>query len=451
MAIIKLEMATVVPSTTPSFPVFQSQNAVGTQASQDVFQFAPWFSNTPAQTFTVIVQNLVQILKILERLTLVDEPNCSDPVPPNWQEWATLVFNILQAIDNKYYSQLQWSSNLAPSRGWASNNSVSSYTTNLNPQYNDKQTLIRILWIKVYALSVEIKNPSVQPNRHTYAFLTEGLTITPSGSIPVQPDVSSYLSVLLAFIETTLDPKFVSNSKWISIVLDAALSNTTSLASRLPTCVYAYESSANIDQVTATVAQTSEKLTLLVFSVLLYNQIVALASAARKAYTLPFQQASTILPLLVTEAFPLVQALISSYTTLNYQLSINEVQAYVSALTIPSSRDCSFDVQRINGSLVPTLEYQKAVANAILALLNNIDPNTNPYPPPEGPSAAETTAALAAYSDYLSNEFIPKIDTIITSLAPYNAIFSTTLQYDQDLRAVSLQPLPKDPSIYSEK
>lgn len=167
---------------------------------QSLIQFNPGPATTPSATWTYFFSYIQGILKLNQYLfqNNVTAPYATPSSMP-FSEWSitanTIILAIISTVKSKFYNDPDWSSSIQGHPGWASDNSVNAYNSQLimTPDgvipalYSSAQTLspnsLNILYFLVYAMFTETTDgsqidTSSQTNKYTYNYIVSTLVGT---------------------------------------------------------------------------------------------------------------------------------------------------------------------------------------------------------------------------------------------------------------------------------
>jgi len=409
-------MSTVLPT----FGSYQTNQSIATQGAQAVNQFSSWFSNTPGQTVQHIFNTLV-LLRKLTQWTITHNvsgtvTNTSFPVDctdncatyQTWAQWMlAVVLKCIKASKTNFYNNPTWSCNAPPYRGWASEGSVNTYNTVINPYLDtiitssNSTDIGRIIYYYVYAFAIELANPDLQINRYTFKFVTNVAVSAPNydNTSIVTQTMSEWFNNadvqtgLLSFTEgflTVADPSFAltgtpnsqySIAPYITQLLTSCPTCTVEVVDRTPLYfLIAPLTTSSSDGNSITLLSYSIQYSIelfLILSGLLYNIIISIESALTRSqnltdsYGTPVFQEAAMFMTEAAGAFTLLITLINdSIVSSNASLSAVSAPKYWQLLsyTTPSPRIGSCDINRIPGSIIPTLQFCYHMCEVIYTL-----------------------------------------------------------------------------------
>lgn len=366
--------------------------------AQNLQQFPQSVSNAPGQT----VDYFFNVLSVL--LNLSQEIQNSSTGSLN--TFATDAVGILTAIiDNvqaAFAKEYQWSSPILPYKGWAANNCVQSATNPLNVSgisstltsaaTDSVAFLSYILYYYLYAFNTEVKNLSIQINQHTYAYLvnnTPSFSYNGSGNESVAYWVN-YLTEGLATILATPPSAFFNSDQPFPLIATSVFANvltaTVETLEHIPLYFLTYPqgTTSSSSSTYSMLKAEASNILLIIFIGLLYNTFSAITPALSKVDTLYdpktheyiFDTAASS----IAAAFSAFASLAGPVNQTVTQTGANPGQnalttkqfSYAITYTQKSSRTSSVDVNRIDGSLVPTLTRVLQLWNAVVALANEV-------------------------------------------------------------------------------
>lgn len=378
--------------TTPLAP-FVNTASVLAAPNQPLQQFPVNLSNPPGQTVDWFFNVLSVIYNLLIRLQS-SASNTTDVAA-----YATDSIQIIQSIYNQvqtsYAFNSQWSVPLVPFKGWAANNTVNSGNNSLNikgivdsipPSAGSAglgSSIAFLLYYWLYAFHTETSNANLQINHYTFNLLSEiqvqaydynGVEVTQSVALWIQLMTQQLQAQITLQNSPPWDQFFASQVggsayEYIKPVLDTVTIGTTEILTRIPPPFLLSPYTGLVSDYESNIANAAHLplILLVIFINTFYNNLTAIASALNKisilrdpqTNVLVFEQASTN----VQNALQLLYGtkgyltnLTENIVTLYYNSPLdNQKYGYATAFTTKSARTSSVDANRINGSLVPTL------------------------------------------------------------------------------------------------
>jgi hypothetical protein len=373
---------------------------------QNLQQFPQHVSNPPGQT----VDYFFNFVSYLSNTTLDLVNSCLGVSSTTYtntaiiQAYASAFQNILQsinaAVSDKYASNPKWSCPILPFPGYAANNAVNSGTNPLNigavlnfsqqAGYTSTASYVAAFYIFywwLYALYSETVNSSSQVNHYTYDFLINvQVTATDYDTTLKTKSVATWIAESFALFDSIYNGTYVgSNAPFPQYTADGTLAPifetllltvtiaTADVTDRIPILYllspYDASSSAAGNATGATAINTEGPLSLFViFLANLYNTLSSISPALNKITTLydanghyVFEIAASQMALVLDQVYnysaQVQSTIVYPSSTGNTALSPLSNQSFFTALTYTTknARVSSVDLNRINGSLVPTL------------------------------------------------------------------------------------------------
>ncbi|NDE17941.1 hypothetical protein EBZ80_23750 [bacterium] len=393
-----MSLANLLPTT--SLAPYSTSFSLLAAPAQNLQQFPQHVSNAPGQTVDYFF-NVLSVLLNLSQTILNSAPSGS-----TLAAYATEAVGILGAIIDHvqvtFAKEYQWSSPILPYKGWAANNCVQSATNPLNVSgisttlaassgENDVTALTYILYYYLYAFNTEVQNLSIQINQHTYAHLVNNTpAFSYNGSAP--ESVSFWVDKLTTDLAAILPAKFFNTIYSPFPLIQSSVFNiiqtaTVETLEHIPLYYLTYpQGPARTSAATyTTLVSEGSVILLIIFLGLLYNTFSAITPALNKVDTLydpkTHEYIFSAAAGNIAHAFATFSSLAGPVNTsvtkegdASNALSTKQF-SYAITYTQKSARTSSIDVNRIDGSLVPTLkrllqlwQSVRAIAQEVLTL-----------------------------------------------------------------------------------
>jgi hypothetical protein len=441
----------------PTLSASQTPGNIVATPNQQIQYFAQGQSNAPGQTVDFVLRNINAQLQlwtaVLQTPTFSTEVTAGT-VPSLTQIQTTILIlkNCSAAILRHFSEEPQWFSANSPYKGYASNNAINSIVSqlNINPVYSftnpiSATTLARIVFNKLSAQYNDFLHYTTQINRYSYRFMGVKSVVTSStadytGTYYTNKTVEewfvvmwNFMSALPCFSEagTTYGASSAglywdstvstpSGALGIDSVLGYFTTNSVYIESLIPE-VYKVLPSGSISSLLTSTAQNDFLIFMfIVFTSLLLKQLQALhigflkiADLTTSAGDAIFASPSTDITLALQAYSTLyVNFIVSCATTTDSVtgrvqgcfINVNTF-ARANAVAALDSRNASVDPNRVPGSLIPTLNFQINLCNAITNIYNNTYFNTNIYQtlvPTCQTAMTALVGALPTVNSYLS-------------------------------------------------
>ena len=366
--------------------------------AQNLQQFPQSVSNAPGQT----VDYFFNVLSVLLNLSQEIQNSSTGSVNTFATEAVGILTAIIDNVQTAFAKEYQWSSPILPYKGWAANNCVQSATNPLNvsgiastltgatDSSGSVAALTYILYYYLYAFNTEVKNLSIQINQYTYAHLVTNTPPFSYNGSPVQ-SVAEWINYLFSQLIVQMPTSFFDATQSAFPLIEASIFNnvltaTVETLEHIPLYFLTYPqgpSTSNSSTYTTLTAEVSNIL-LIIFIGLLYNTFSAITPALSKVDMLYdpktheyiFDTAASS----IAAAFSAFASLAGPVNQTVTQTGANPGQnalttkqfSYAITYTQKSSRTSSVDVNRIDGSLVPTLTRVLQLWNVVVALANEV-------------------------------------------------------------------------------
>jgi len=398
--------------------------------SQGLQQFPQHLSNPPGQT----VDWFFNVLTVLINLsTLLKTATTNVPTYVSYYTYATTTIDILKKIvstvSSNYSNNERWSSPILPNKGYAANNTVNSGYNPLNVRSirdSSGTTIDQIAgllyyWLYFFNSEVSALNKTQQINHYTYEFLVNNVvTATDYSSTTLSQDVSFWINSATTTLATIINTNYSSffgtpssGSAWsiIQEIFTAVNVCPVDAVERIPLAYLLSPKPVTQGGSGADYTSVSKLATIVlleVFAGTLYNNLSAITPALTKisslydpqTLTYVFDQAATSIQSAFTKISTYLENLNKAivYNTVNTTLIVSPLStddfAFATTYTTKGSRTSSVDLNRIDGSLVPTLYHQQNYFIALQNLANYIITNDTTYsavaPDPTYPSDFKT-------------------------------------------------------------
>ena len=438
--------------TTPLAP-YQNNFALLGAPQQNLQQFPQHLSNAPGQT----VDYFFNVMGLLLNLTsaIANAPTSPTAVVVACTTFQTVVSAIIAQVSTSFTSDPKWSSPILPYPGYAANNSVNSgsapfnevayqvtknvigapSTTTSGGNATDPSVFYIFYWW-LTALKNELDAELSQVNHFTLTYLAE-IDVTVG---PTTKTVDQWINDSWTGFNTLYEllPQYASRSTagsgslytLINTVVNGPVTiSVTDLVDRIPlpilfTPTTAQQSSSQLNDLIG----ASPIYMTIITSGLLYNTMSSVVPAFQKIT--PLYDPKTSLYVFevaagkVKDAFAVLTPLVSAFNTavcstvlvngLTVPTSVAQFY-YCTTYTSKKARESSVDLNRISGSIIPTLTRLKQLfalvqALATIALSNTVGTNTTPV---------STNAAYnASLNGFIGNtSFALLIDEAIASFA----------------------------------
>jgi len=373
-------------------------------------------------------------------------------------------------MKKNYYSNPAWSSNAPPYRGWASDNPVNTSISQLNTFLDSlvpsaKCEVIRILYFNIFAFSTELANADLQINQYTYKFLTNVPVLAPLyaggyATMSVSDWFNNPSEGILYWITTVLestDPTFSDTSlsnayytlyPYINQLITLVPTESLEIVSRiLYKFLIAPASASSSDGGASDLVGTQLQFSvseLIIFGGLLFNSLMAVENSLHKAQNL-YDANTAVFPF--TDCYDYIELASNYYSPLFTSLTDNVVSniASRSALsspnywnvlvhTTPSARTSSVDINRIPGSLIPTLNFLRNVSSAVEQLSTWVLSNPGSSVPATDLYSPDFITAVTAIQSNIATQVTANIQNAINSMASQTSVHSA--RWNQDLNAI---------------
>lgn len=375
--------------------------------AQNLQQFPQHVSNAPGQTVDYFF-NVISVLIGLNQTLINNESGAA------LTGYATNAISILTAItasvQTYFAGKFQWSSPILPYKGWAANNAVQASLNPINFTGLEQSLALAgaaktillsfVLYFYTYAFNKEVSLAGSQINYHTYEYLVNSPNVTVAGvPAPTTRSVTAWISYLESSLQTAITSTpgglgtiFFGTSSATTLapiqntILDVITVATVETLEHIPLYYLMWPQPSSSSSATTYNNLQSEAAVILIiiFAGLLYNSFSAISPALEKVYSLYdpntlqyiFDTASDNIKNAFTAFTPLVKALNSSATNGGTNGIGNPLTgqqfSYAITYTQKSARTTSVDINRIDGSLVPTLTRLLQVWQAVQALATYI-------------------------------------------------------------------------------
>lgn len=441
----------------PTMSASQTPGNIVATPNQQIQYFAQGQSNAPGQTVDFVLRNINAQLQlwtaVLQTPTFSTEATAGTvPSLTEIQTTILILKNCTAGILRHFTEEPQWFSANSPYKGYASNNAINSIVSqlNINPVYSltnpiSATTLARIVFNKLSAQYNDFVNYTTQINRYSYRFMGVKSVVVSStadytGTFYTNKTVEEwfvvmwdYLSALPCFSEAgTIYGASSAGLYWdstatatsgalgIDSIIGYFTTNSVYIESLVPEIYKALPSGSISSLLTSTAQNEFLTFMFIVFTSLLLKQLQALHIGFLKIADLTTSVGDAIFSgpssdiTLALQAYSTlyVNFIVSCATTTD--ISTGNVQgcfinvntfAQANAVAALDSRNASVDPNRVPGSLIPTLNFQRNLCSAITNIFNNTYFNTNVYltlVPTCKAAMAALVAALPTVNGYLS-------------------------------------------------
>ena len=395
-------------------PYQNSFNILGA-SQQNLQQFPQHVSNPPGQT----VDYFFNVFSLLQNLTsyAINQTN-NDPsftsLNADLNIFLSILQSILNAVSAKYATNPRWSSPIVPYPGYAANNAVNSGANPFNvssvnsttayggqSQQNYGPFYIFFWWLS--AIHQETQNSSSQVNHYTYDFLTS----TTSSAVDFSATAQTYTVVQWIDVAYTnfYSNYYQSSPQWLNrntdsslyFLLDQVVSAITvatgEAVDRIPLfyllAPYVTSSPFGSASEAASYKTSAPLVVFVIFSGLLYNTLTSVSPALNKISLLHDAAGNYVFEVAASK----ISDVLATYTTLlsnvNKYIALNPTGGDVTTTplsiplfylgttyTVKSGRTSAVDLNRIDGSLIPTLKRIKELWLLVQSLATTISAST---------------------------------------------------------------------------
>ena len=450
-------MATIPPNSVippVGFAPFQNYGNLVAYSNQQTQYFAQSQSNPPGQTADLVLRNLTSILNLL---LITQQASDFQLLSNDLQILVTQTTIIIQAnidyIIDKFSKHPNWFSAILPNKGYASMSSTNSLfgQPNFAPllqQYNvnqsglQAQTLMRVVYSKLYAQNLDFTNADSQINRYTYQFIASAyvtavdIYVPPNPPLPaVTQTVAQWFADLVGhwsmeLISWTGSPIFWQG--FIQPILDNSTTNAVIVEQFIPSDYIAYPAlTSSISSNSYVSYQTYFYIYLFtLISILLAKQLRALSLSATKiaslkddaTNTLPFKAVSDAIKDASTYYLTAFNNFITTTNIFDYTTNTGHYLDFQSLVNINTAaaldpRNSSADPNRSPGSFQPTILYQKVLVNLLIFIdSNNYNGLFSTFV--TNGQVPALTISYDAFIYALKTQVLPAIENAYNALAP---------------------------------
>jgi hypothetical protein len=407
-------------SSIPGLGASQSPANVFGNPSQQIQYFSQGQSNPPGQTVDLVLRNLNAIYSIWG--SVLQNPSYSTDLSANEvpnQTTITSTLSIIKAVREGILTRFslyqQWFSANSPYKGYASNNAINSCFSQLNVYPVSQLSgaslsatyLGRLAFNLVSAQYNDLENYTTQINRYAYRFIAAKTTVTTTNynNVTETLTVAEWFSVIWQQLSVNTqaykngggvysglywDFSFdVGQVSYTLLGLDSIYglfsTNCVFIESIIPVFFKVLPDTAIASSQLSSIANTYYSFIYMTFSVLLLKQLQALTIGFLKVKDLTDSSGN----LIFSDAAGYISAAASTYansfvtfttaTGISQTVGNNTLGPFINldffsqANTAGAldARNASVDPNRIPGSLIPTLQFQIDIIDALNSVYND--------------------------------------------------------------------------------
>jgi len=394
--------------TTPILALAPYQTSMSTLSAQqqNLQQFPQHVSNPPGQT----VDYFFNYLSVLTNVSqyFVDQTRNDANFNTLNTYVRTLILHlrsIRQAVNAKYADNPRWSSPILPYPGYAANNAVNSGGNPFNVATFKLIATAGSSWFAFYpvywwlrGLNNEVVNSSAQINHYTYDFLVStSVTLVPiGGGAPTTQSVAQWIQDDFATLEIEYEnsPQYTQRTNASSTynllvsVVDGVTIASGDIIDRIP-ITYLLAPLTNTVLGTGSEAinliNSSPLVIFIILGGLLFNTLTSISPALDKLSPLydasgnyVFETAALKVATATTTYTTLLSTVASTITVTPDDGDVTKTPLSVDVFykaqtyTLKNARTSSVDLNRINGSLVPTLNRVKQLWSTYQTVASSI-------------------------------------------------------------------------------